>query len=210
MRHLQIGRKLGVSAPHRKALLRSLTLSLIEHEAIKTTPARAKELRWYADRVVTLVKRGDVASLRQIVQLLGSTETYRPGENRIRLAIERLKKEIVPRFQSRTGGYTQILRLARNRAGDNAEMCVMRYIPSEEKKDKGKKDGAKKAASSKKKAEAAPAGKKSVKAKTQDKDHDHKGHAHHDHDHGHSHGPEDKPVRKKTKQPRRRIRKRPK
>src|SRR4051812_41047304 len=118
MRHLHAGRKLGVAPHHRKALLRSLTLALIEKETIRTTPARAKELRWFAERVVTLAKRGDVSGRRHIVKLLGNTETKRPGENRVRIAIERIYSQLVPRFRTRPGGYTQILRLAQRRAGD--------------------------------------------------------------------------------------------
>ena len=123
-------------------MLRSMTLALIESETIKTIPTRAKELRWWADRVITLAKRGDLASRRQMVQLLGSTETHKPGENRVRMAIEKVYTELTPRFKDRTGGYTQILRLAKRRAGDNADQCIMRYIPSEEdqKKSEGKKD----------------------------------------------------------------------
>jgi large subunit ribosomal protein L17 len=170
--------------------LRSLTLALIENEAIKTTPARAKELRWYADRIVTLAKKGDVASRRRIVQLLGSTETHKPGENRVRNAIERVYNDLVPRFKTRPGGYTQIVLMATRRAGDNAELCVMRYIPGEEKKSGGKatkKDAAPKkkadkveaapsdAPKAKKKPEASKApegaeGKKSSKAKKKDKE----------------------------------------
>src|SRR5262249_7653379 len=138
------GRKLGVDNSHRKALLRGLTLSLIEHEGIRTTPARAKELRWFADRVVTLAKRGDLASRRQIVQLLGSVETGDSGKNRVRTAIDKIYTLLVPRYQGRNGGYTQIVRLAERRPGDNAEMCYMRYIPApEEAKPKAKKEGGK-------------------------------------------------------------------
>src|SRR3954470_4322365 len=101
MRHLNVGRKLGVDNSHRKAMMRGLTLALIEHEGIRTTPARAKELRWFADRVVTLAKRGDLAGRRKIVQLLGSTETNVPGQNRVRTAVEKVYTLLVPRFAGR-------------------------------------------------------------------------------------------------------------
>ena len=124
-----------------------MTLALIEHESIVTTPSRAKELRWYGDRVVTWAKRGDVASRRLIVQLLGHAETSRPGENRVRNAVARVYENLVPRFKTRNGGYTQILRLAGRRPGDNAEQCILRYLeePDEKqaKKDKTKKEKAK-------------------------------------------------------------------
>ncbi len=147
MRHLQIGRKLGVDSSHRIALLRSLTLALIEKEAIKTTKARAKELRWFADRMVTLAKRGDVHGRRHMVKLLGSTETKVPGENRVRNAIAKVYETYAPRFKTRPGGYTQMMHLPDRRAGDNAEMVLMRYIPDadeDKKATKGKKDSAEK------------------------------------------------------------------
>lgn len=175
MRHAHSGRKLGRSPEHRRATLRALTLALIENESIKTIPSRAKELRWYAERAVTLAKRGDVASRRQLVVMLGSTQTNIPGENRVRNAIEKVCKELAPRFKDRQGGYTQILRLATRRAGDNAEQCIMRYIPgAEEKKTKTTKgkDEAKKAATKEPKKKAAapevedkPAAKKASKEK---------------------------------------------
>jgi large subunit ribosomal protein L17 len=151
MRHQEAGRKLGVSADHRRAMLRSLTLAIIEHDSITTTNARAKELRWYAEHVVTLAKRGDVASRRQIISLLGCTETKHGKVNRVRTAIDRIYTDLVPRFKDRNGGYTQILRLAKRRVGDNADMCVMRYLPVlDEKSKKSKTKGDKKKAAEQK------------------------------------------------------------
>jgi large subunit ribosomal protein L17 len=75
--------------------------------------------------------------------MLGSTQTHTPGENRVRNAIEKLCKDLAPRFKDRQGGYTQIFRLASRRAGDNAEQCIMRYLPGpEDKKAKAPKDKA--------------------------------------------------------------------
>ncbi len=192
MKHQKAGRKLGVLPDHRIALLRSLTLAILEKDSIQTTPARAKELRWYAERVVTLAKRGDVSGRRRIVQLLGATETQKGKPNRVRAAIERIYSDLVPRFKTRPGGYTQILRLATNRVGDNAEQCIIRYIPADaepkkakkpakkgEAKDKGGAKAAapkaeKKAAAPKeakdKKVEAPEAEDKAAKAKKSDKE----------------------------------------
>ena len=155
MRHLHTGRKLGVGPDRRRALLRSLTLALLENETITTTPARAKETRWYAERVVTLAKRGDVAGRRHIVKILGSTQTQHTGENRIRNVVDKIYTVLVPRFKNRPGGYTQIFKMAKRRPGDNAELCVMRYIPSEEDKKSSKKPTAKKSGRTTKKAETA-------------------------------------------------------
>ena len=129
MKHLEAGRKLGVLPSHRKALLRSLTVAISEKDEFTTTPARAKELRWYAERVVTLAKRGDVAGRRRIVQLLGSSETQKGKPNRVRSAIDRVYTDLVPRFKTRPGGYTQIFRLALNRPGDNGRILLARPSP---------------------------------------------------------------------------------
>lgn len=142
-------------------MIRSLALALIEKETIRTTTARAKELRPLADRLVTLAKRGNLAGRRRIVQLLGSTQNTTPGENRVRSALENLYTSIAPRFKDRAGGYTRIVRL-RRRPGDNAEICVMQYLPSEQPSTKGKKGEGKKEA----KGKPAPAAKdKPAKAK---------------------------------------------
>ncbi len=139
MRHGKSGRKLGMDSDQRRAVFRGLTMSLIEHETIRTTPGRAKELRWFAERVVTLAKRGDLANRKRIYQILGHTKTSANGNNRTDNAVRKLYDSLAPRFQTRPGGYTQILRLADNRPGDNAPMCLIRYIPEEgTKKAKGK------------------------------------------------------------------------
>lgn len=172
MRHLKAGQKLGVTPDHRRALLRSLTLALMEHESIRTTRSRAKALRSYADHMVTLAKRGDLSSRRRMFQILGSAQTY-SSQNRVRSAMEKMYSEIAPRFKDRAGGYTQILKLVDRRPGDNAEMCVIRYLPHEEKTS-GKSE-------SKNKKPAKPVAKKKVEASAVGKD------------------VADKPVKKNTK-----------
>jgi large subunit ribosomal protein L17 len=148
MRHLKSGNKLGVNASHRLALLRGITISLLEHDSIKTTRARAQEAQAWADRVVTLAKRGGLASRREIIRMLGHSETRVSGRNRVRMAVGRLYEEILPRFTTRVGGYSQIVKLGIPRAGDQAEMCVLRYLPTVEQDIRTKK---KKDASDKKK-----------------------------------------------------------
>lgn len=159
MRHLNAGNKLGVTPDHRVALLRSLTLALIERDQIRITITRAKALRWHADHVVTLAKRGDLHGRRQIISLLGCSITGN-GENRVRSAVEKIYSDLAPRFKTRPGGYTQIFRLSERRPGDNAEMCYMRYIPGEE----DQKGGTKKT-TTKKKVEKKAAPTESPKAK---------------------------------------------
>jgi large subunit ribosomal protein L17 len=89
MRHLNQGRKLNRTSSHRKALFRNLVLALVKHERIKTTDAKAKELRRYADRMVTLGKRGDLAARRLAFSFMQSRD-----------AVKRLFDEIAPRFKT--------------------------------------------------------------------------------------------------------------
>src|SRR5260370_16240446 len=98
MRELKQGRKLNRPSAHRKALFRNLVLSLVRYERIKTADAKAKELRRYADRMVTLGKRGDLAARRLAYNFMQSRD-----------AVKKLFDEIAPRFKDRAGGYTRVL-----------------------------------------------------------------------------------------------------
>src|SRR5271167_4084595 len=115
MRHLNRGRKLNRTSSHRKALFRNLVLSLIEHERIKTTDAKAKELRRYADRMVTLGKRGDLAARRRAFSFMQSRD-----------AVKRLFDEIAPRFRERNGGYTRVVKFGFRR-GDAAPLSIVEF-----------------------------------------------------------------------------------
>src|SRR5882724_9629890 len=108
MRHQNTGRKLNRSGSHRKALLRNLATALITHERIRTTDAKAKELRGYADRLVTLGKEATLHAKRRAFDRIRDHE-----------AVAKLFDEIAPRFQSRAGGYTRVTKIA-IRHGDAA------------------------------------------------------------------------------------------
>jgi large subunit ribosomal protein L17 len=116
MRHRKKGRKLSRTASHKKATMRNLASSLFRHGRIETTTAKAKELRPFAERLITLAKRGDLHARRlaatkiQDRQVLGS-----------------LFDDIGPRFAERPGGYTRILKLG-NRKGDAAEMSLIELV----------------------------------------------------------------------------------
>jgi large subunit ribosomal protein L17 len=116
MRHRAKGRQLSRTATHRKALLRNLAASLFEHDAIVTTQAKAKELRPYAERLITLARRGDLHARRLV-------------ERRIqdRAVLGRLFKEIGPRFAARPGGYIRILKLG-SRPGDGADLARIELL----------------------------------------------------------------------------------
>jgi large subunit ribosomal protein L17 len=115
MRHLNQGRKLGRTSAHRKALFRNLVLSLVKHQRIKTTDAKAKELRRYADRMVTLGKRGDLAARRLAFDFMQSHD-----------AVKRLFDEIAPRFRERNGGYTRVVKFGFRR-GDAAPLSIIEF-----------------------------------------------------------------------------------
>jgi large subunit ribosomal protein L17 len=115
MRHLNQGRKLNRTSAHRKALFRNLVLALVKHERIKTTDAKAKELRRYADRMVTLGKRGDLAARRLAFSFMQSRD-----------AVKKLFDEIAPRFKERNGGYTRVVKFGVRR-GDAAPLSIIEF-----------------------------------------------------------------------------------
>src|ERR1700675_646099 len=101
MRHLNSGRKLNRTSAHRKALFKNMVLALIQHERIKTTDPKAKELRRIADRMVTLGKQGDLAARRRAFAFMQSHH-----------AVKKLFDEIAPRFKEPTGVYPPVTNCA--------------------------------------------------------------------------------------------------
>lgn len=152
MRHLVAHRKLGRTSSHRKALLRNLCTSFVLHERIITTLPKAKELRPYAERVVTLGRRARamresgqneaaVHLTRQAAAFffpgnagLDSKQHNQAAERTAGVAaLKKLTGELAERFSSRPGGYTRIYKLG-PRKGDGAEMALIEFVGSEEKK----------------------------------------------------------------------------
>jgi large subunit ribosomal protein L17 len=117
MRHRAKGRQLSRTASHKKALLNNMATSLFTHGGIVTTTAKAKELRPFAERLITLARRGDLHARRLVEQKIKS-----------RTVVGRLFSEIGPRFASRPGGYTRILKLG-HRVGDGAETARIELLP---------------------------------------------------------------------------------
>ncbi len=111
------GRKLGRKTGPRKALYKSLIVAVLRYEQIKTTEARAKEIKGQVERVITLAKEGTIASRRRIVSEL-------PNEP---LVIDKLLNEIAPKYADRNSGYTRITRLG-IRAGDAAPMVQLELV----------------------------------------------------------------------------------
>ena len=120
MRHHRAGKKLGRDSAHRKALYANLAGSLIEHGRIRTTEAKAKAVKPFAEQMITLGKRGDLAARRQAIAQLRSQDV-----------VHVLFSEVAPRFAERPGGYTRIVKLG-PRQGDAAEMVYLElvdYVP---------------------------------------------------------------------------------
>ena len=118
MRHLKAGRTLGVKPAHRRAMLRNIVTSLIEKERIRTTLARAKELRKPLDRMITLGKQGDLSARRQALRFIKSKE-----------AMAKLFGDFAERYEKREGGFSRILQLGPRR-GDGAEMALVILVGS--------------------------------------------------------------------------------
>lgn len=116
MRHRLSGRKLGRNSSHRQAMFRNMVASLVEHELIKTTLPKAKELRRHAEPLITLSKQDSVANRRLVFDRLRNKE-----------AVGKLFTELGPRYVERPGGYLRILK-AGFRAGDNAPMAYVELV----------------------------------------------------------------------------------
>ena len=116
MRHRKSGRQLNRNSSHRKAMFRNMACSLIEHEVIRTTVPKAKELRRVAEPLITLAKRDSVANRRLAFSRMRS-----------KAAVGKLFSEIAPRYQERPGGYTRILKCG-FRAGDAAPMAFVELV----------------------------------------------------------------------------------
>lgn len=130
MRHRVSGRRLGRGPSHQKAMFRALASSMIIHEQLETTDARAKELRRVLDRLVTLGKKGTLHARRQAYKFLNDHQL-----------VQKLFDEIAPRFTDRPGGYTRLIK-SRIRFADSAPMSFVRFTSDElagtPKKDKVK------------------------------------------------------------------------
>lgn len=117
MRHLKLRGKLGVPTFHRLAMLRNMLLSLLKHEHIQTTIARAKQLKRFADPIIELGKRNDLAAMRQVGETVHDKEAF-----------HKLFQIYGPRFKDRQGGYTRIFKLG-VRHGDAAQMSLIEILP---------------------------------------------------------------------------------
>ena len=120
MRHLKAGNRLGVTTAHRLAMMRNMVTSIIEHGQVTCTLARAKEVRKPLEKMIGLGKRGTLHSRRQALRFVKSKE-----------AMSQLFGELAERYKDRNGGYCRIIKLGKNRLGDNSEMAIVQLLGSE-------------------------------------------------------------------------------
>lgn len=141
MRHRKDSFKLGRNTSHRRCLIANLLKSLVEHERIETTIAKAKELRRHADKLITVAKKQNLAAQRQAIsKMMVQFNTLTPKEKRAakegkthsyntdRQVIGKLFGPLAERFANRNGGYTRIIKKER-RVGDNAPLCYIEFLP---------------------------------------------------------------------------------
>lgn len=141
MRHRKRGRRLGRSSAHRTALRRNMVSNLFLVGRIRTTPAKAKEVRSMAEKLITLAREDNLPNLRRALSILDD-----------KFIVRKLFKEIAPKYKDRPGGYTRILHLSasENRLGDNAPQVIMELLPVEEAAATGAEGKAEPAAAEKK------------------------------------------------------------
>jgi large subunit ribosomal protein L17 len=123
MRHLKAGRQLGRNASHRLALMRNLTRALIEHGRIITTVEKAKEVRPFVEKLITLAKKGTLHARRLALSRLPDRE-----------AVEKLFSDLGPRYQDRPGGYTRVIKRHERRLGDGGKTAFLELLKAGETK----------------------------------------------------------------------------
>ena len=134
MRHRVAGRRLSRTSEHRLAMRRNLVASLVEHETVSTTVEKAKEAKAFAEKLITLAKKGTLSCRRRAIAMLGDRDiiTYEEGKAvRKGRIIGKLFSELGPRYLDRAGGYTRIIRLPLRRLGDNGQLVLLQLVGEE-------------------------------------------------------------------------------
>ncbi len=135
MRHRVAGRELSRTKEHRLAMRRNLVASLFQHETVSTTIEKAKEVKSFAEKLITVAKKGTLAARRQAISMLGNRDivAYEEGQ-RVRkgTVIGKLFSELGPRYLDRPGGYTRIIRLSLRRLGDNGQLVLLQLVGADE------------------------------------------------------------------------------
>jgi len=167
MRHRVAGRQLSRNSSHRRAMRRNMAQSLIEHETISTTIQKAKELKPFVEKLITLAKRGKLQHRRRAISLLGNRRivALEDGEPVQKgTVIGKLFSDLGPRYLDRPGGYSRIVHLSLRRLGDNGQLVLLQLLGKDEPVKKVRKTGSKKR--SRRKAKAGAQAAKPVQAQT--------------------------------------------
>jgi len=137
-RHMVRGRQLSRDTEHRKAMRRNLVQSLFEHGKVRTTLPKAKEVRAFAEKLITLARAGTLNNRRRVVALLGDRrlvdeeqEFITNEKGRPRTLVQRLFEDVAPRFADRQGGYTRIIKLSDYRIGDGGSLVLLQLLSEE-------------------------------------------------------------------------------
>ena len=162
MRHRVAGRRLSRTREHRLAMRRNMVSSLFEHETISTTIQKAKEVKPFAEKLITIARKGNLSARRRAISMLGNRDIVVEEDGKTvkkGTVIGKLFSEIGPRYLDRPGGYTRIIHLAMKRLGDNGQLVLLQLV-GEDEPAKKKSSSATKAKAKKKteaKAQASPA-----------------------------------------------------
>ena len=145
MRHQKMGRTLGRKPNHRLALRRNMAVALFTHGQITTTIPKAKALRPFVEKLISMAKKGDLHNRRMVISRLGGDKPMIQSEDaegvvrnrygemtKAPKIVKHLFEEIAPRYTSRDGGYTRIIKLSRRRLGDATQLCVLQLVGDEE------------------------------------------------------------------------------
>lgn len=146
MRHRVAGSRLSRTSEHRLAMRRNLVASLFEHETVSTTIEKAKEVKPFAEKLITLAKKGTLSARRRAIALLGNRDiiTHEDGKAVKKITIiGKLFSELGPRYLDRPGGYTRIIRLSLRRLGDNGRLVLLQLVGADESSKKEARSAAK-------------------------------------------------------------------
>lgn len=135
-RHMMRGRQLSRDTEHRKALRRNMVQSLFEHGKIRTTPAKAKEVRAFAEKLITLARTGTLLARRRVIAALQDRRLVNDNQDPIeegptRTVVQRLFNEVAPKFADRRGGYTRIIKTSDFRIGDGGDIVLLQLLTEE-------------------------------------------------------------------------------
>ena len=129
MRHRVAGKQLSRTSSHRKTMRKNMARSLFQHGAIRTTETKAKELRGFVEKLITLARKDTLHARRQVIRELGDQfMADKDGEFLEQSVVQKLFSEIAPRYADRPGGYTRIIRLSERRIGDAGKQVVLQLV----------------------------------------------------------------------------------